>query len=242
MYDEIVAATGICANKSSLATILANPIYRGIKVFNRETRVEGEHGRKRRRNPQQDVVTSEVEAIVPDQLWNRVQDMLTRRRANRLPLRRYAGRYVLTELLRCACGSRMAGTNSRERRYYRCLARCGRPQVRADHLEAGVLDRIRATLFTPDAIREMVTLLNEDIRLRAEHRGPDLDRARAQVRTLEQRMAAGLEPATKRLTAAGLIPRFVLRIAGIGPIESHVESHPMCRYPRRRRLSPSLLK
>jgi hypothetical protein len=186
MYDEIVAATGICANKSSLATIFANPIYRGIKVFNRETRVEGEHGRKRRRNPQQEVVTSEVEPIVPEQLWNRVQEMLTRRRANRLPVRRYAGGYVLTELLRCACGSRMAGTNSRERRYYRCLARCGRPQVRADHLEAGVMDRIRTALFTPDAIREMVTLLNEDIRLRAGHRGPDLDRARARVRKLEQ--------------------------------------------------------
>ncbi len=42
-YDEIVAATGICENKSSLATILANPIYRGVRVFNREARVEGEH-------------------------------------------------------------------------------------------------------------------------------------------------------------------------------------------------------
>jgi hypothetical protein len=51
------------------------------------------------------------------------------------------------------------------------------------------MDRIRATLFTPDAIREMVTLLNEDIRRRAEQRGPDLDRARAQVRKLEQQDA-----------------------------------------------------
>jgi hypothetical protein len=186
MYDEIVAATGICANKSSLATIFANPIYRGIKVFNKGTRVDGEHGRKRRRNPEQDVVTSEVEPIVPEQLWTRVQEMLTRRRANRLPVRRYAGGYVLTELVRCACGGRMAGTNSRERRYYRCLARCGRPQVRADHLEAGVMDLIRTTLLTPIVIRKMVTLLNEDIRLRAEQRGPDLDRARAQVRKLEQ--------------------------------------------------------
>lgn len=177
------------ADKSSLATIFANAIYRGIKVFNRETRVEGEHGRKRRRNPQQDVVTSDVEPIVPEQLWSRVQEMLTRRRANRLPVRRYAGGYVLAELLRCACGSRMAGTNSRERRYYRCLARCGRPQVRADHLEAGVMDRIRTTLFTPDAIREMVTLLNEDIRLRGGRGGPDVDRARAQVRKLEQQDA-----------------------------------------------------
>jgi hypothetical protein len=38
--------------------------------------------------------------------------MLTRRRANRLPVRRYAGGYVLTELVRCACGGRMAGTLS----------------------------------------------------------------------------------------------------------------------------------
>jgi hypothetical protein len=51
------------------------------------------------------------------------------------------------------------------------------------------MDRIRTTLFTPDAIREMVTLLNEDIRQRAEHRAPDLDRARPQVRRLEQQDA-----------------------------------------------------
>lgn len=87
VYDEIVAATSICANKSSLATIFANPIYRRIKVFNKETRLDSEHGRRRRRNRQQDVVTSEIEPIVPEQLWVRVQDTLTRRRANRLPVR-----------------------------------------------------------------------------------------------------------------------------------------------------------
>jgi hypothetical protein len=37
--------------------------------------------------------------------------------------------------------------------------------------------------------------------------------------------AVGFEPTTKRLTAVGLRPRFVLRIAGIGAIESHSESH-----------------
>jgi hypothetical protein len=44
------------------------------------------------------------------------------------------------------------------------------------------MDLIHTTLLTPDAIRRMVTLINEDIRLRAEQRGLDLDRARAQVR------------------------------------------------------------
>ena len=37
--------------------------------------------------------------------------------------------------------------------------------------------------------------------------------------------AAGLEPATKRLTAAGLQAAFVLRIGRFGAIESHSESH-----------------
>src|SRR5215472_12003915 len=77
------APKGICRNKSSLATILANPIYRGVKIFNREARVEGEHGRKRRRNPAAEMVTSEVKAIVPEQLWDRVQAMLVQRRENR---------------------------------------------------------------------------------------------------------------------------------------------------------------
>ena len=94
MVQALRSVQWASANKWSQATIFANPIYRGVKVFNRETRVEGEHRRKRRRNPQQDVVTSEVEAIVPEQLWSRVQEMLTRRRANRLPVRRYAGGYA----------------------------------------------------------------------------------------------------------------------------------------------------
>ena len=186
IYDEIVAATGICENKSSLATILANPIYRGVRVFNREARVEGEHGRKRRRNPAEDVVTSEVEAVVPEQLWTRVQEMLVRRRKDRLAPQRYAGGYVLTELLRCACGSPMVGTSNRSYRYYRCKARCGRPSVRANDLDAGVMDLIRRTLVTPTAVRDMVHLLNEDIQMRAERRAPYLDEAKARIRRLQQ--------------------------------------------------------
>lgn len=185
-YDEIVAATGICENKSSLATILANPIYRGVRVFNREARVEGEHGRKRRRNPAEDVVTSEVEAVVPEQLWTRVQEMLVRRRKDRLAPQRYAGGYVLTELLRCACGSPMVGTSNRSYRYYRCKVRCGRPSVRANDLDVGVMDLIRRTLVTPKAVRDMVHLLNEDIQMRAERRAPDLDEAKARIRKLQQ--------------------------------------------------------
>jgi site-specific DNA recombinase len=188
-YDTIVAVTGICRNKSSLATIFANPIYRGVKLFNREARVEGEHGRRRRRNPEGEVVSAEVEAIVPEQLWTRVQEGLVGRRENRLPPQRYAGGYVLTDFLRCACGGSMAGTSNKDHRYYRCKARCGRPHIRAELLEAGVFDLIRRELITPEAVRQMVELLNADIARRATERGPDLERARDRLASLERQDA-----------------------------------------------------
>jgi Recombinase zinc beta ribbon domain/Recombinase len=177
-HDEIVAATRICRNKSSLATILANPIYRGVKVFNRETRVEGEHGRKRRRNGADEVVTSEVDPIVPE-----------RRREHRLAPQRYAGGYVLTDILRCACGARMAGTNSRSYRYYRCVARCGRPHVRADLLDTGVMDLIGRTLITPKAIGEMIDIVIERVRLQSENQTPELQRVQRQIPSLEKQDA-----------------------------------------------------
>ncbi len=57
--------------------------------------VEGEHGRKRRRNPSDQLIESEVEPIVPEPLRKRVQAALVTRRANRLPPDRYKGAYVL---------------------------------------------------------------------------------------------------------------------------------------------------
>jgi hypothetical protein len=59
------------------------------------------------------------------------------------------------------------------------------PSVRANDLDAGVMDLIRRTLVTPKAVRQMVQLLNEDIRMRAERRTPDVDEANARIRKLQ---------------------------------------------------------
>jgi site-specific DNA recombinase len=190
-YDEILAATGICRNKSSLATILSNPIYRGLRVFNRETRVEGEHGRKRRKNRPEEQITSSVEAVIPDALWARVEARLAQYRENRLPPQRYRGGYVLTDTLRCQCGAKMTGHTAGPRRYYRCTAKpkCGRSVVPAEDLEAGVMDLIRRELLTEDAVRSIVASMNESIAERAESRGSTVAAAKADVRRLEREEA-----------------------------------------------------
>ena len=65
-----------------------------------------------RRNPVDQLIANEVEPIVPEPHWQRVQAALVERRANRLPPERRKGAQVLNELLPCACGSSMAETCS----------------------------------------------------------------------------------------------------------------------------------
>ena len=202
-YDEIVAATGICENKSSLATILANPMYHGIRVFNREARVEGEHGRKRRRNPAEERVTSEVEPLVPEQLWERSRTCWSGAGRIAWPPQRYAGGYALTELLRCACGSPMAGTNNPVLPLLPLHRHAADDRAFAPNdLDAGVMDLIRRTLVTPKAVREMVQILNEDIQMRSERRAPELERGEGAVRQLEQE-DANLRRALRSAPAQG---------------------------------------
>jgi len=185
-YDEIVGATHICSNKSSLATILANQIYRGVRVFNRETRVEGEHGRKRRRNAVEEHVTSAVEPLIGETVFDRVQKRLLLSRENRLPPQRYAGGYVLSDVLRCHCGGKMAGHSAGPRRYYRCTAKpkCGRSVVPAPDLEAGVMDLVRREVLTEETVRSIVDAINSSIESRASTRGSSLAVGKAEVRRL----------------------------------------------------------
>ena len=131
---------------------------------------------------------------MPEALWQRVQAMLVDRRVNRLPPERLKGGYVLTELLRWDCGAGMAGTSSREHRYYRCKTRCGRPTIRADLLESAIFDLVRRTLITPDAVKEMVEILNSDIELRPEPRDR---RPRADSKAGSEPRAAGCQSATR---------------------------------------------
>jgi hypothetical protein len=79
--------------------------------------------------------------------------------------------------------------------------------VRANDLDAGVMDLIRRTLVTPKAVRDMVQLLNEDIRMRAERRMPDLDEALGRLRKLQQ------EDANLRRALRGAGPKASDRIA-----------------------------
>jgi hypothetical protein len=83
----------------------------------------------------------------------------------------------------------MAGTNSRSYRYYRCVARCGRPKSGRICFDTGVMDLIRQTLITPRAMREMIDIVNERVRFQGENQAPELQRVQRQIASLEKQDA-----------------------------------------------------
>jgi hypothetical protein len=52
------------------------------------------------------------------------------------------------------------------------------------------MDLIRGTLITPKKIREMIDVINERVRLQGENQGPELERVRRQIASLEKQDAS----------------------------------------------------
>ncbi len=124
--------------------------------------------------------------LPPEPLWRRVETALVERRADRLPPQRRKGANVLTEILRCSCGSGMAGTCSRVRHHYRSHHDAGDRRSEPTSSSQASSTLIRRSFVTPDAIRQVVEILNSDLELRNTRRSGDHDRAIGQVRSLER--------------------------------------------------------
>ena len=139
-------------DKSTLSKLLSNPLYLG-KITYKDQQYDGEH-----------------KAIVDEDLFGRVQDMLRRNRGCGGNTHRSKYGALLNGLVRCKhCGCAMSHhyTSKRKRRYryYVCLAAqkkgwstCPYPSLPAGELERFVVDRIRETLRDPKLLAEVVEM------------------------------------------------------------------------------------
>lgn len=128
--------------------------------------------------------------------------------------------YILSGVLRCACGRRMTGQMSGRLRYYVCR-HCRRPMVKAAALEGHTLDaireyraddetiamareRLRARLATPPdeaAPRRRRKLEARLVALRKQHGWGDIDDATYRRERAETEAALAALPAEDRLVA-----------------------------------------
>ena len=130
--------------KAALRSLLRNPLYAG-KVRSRDSICPGEH-----------------EALVDQTVWERVQGLLSRNGNGRAVSSRNGHEPLLKGLLRCGpCGAAMTHAVTWRRgkpyRYYVCLNAqkrgwdaCPTKSVRADEIEASVVERLKCLPLNGD--------------------------------------------------------------------------------------------
>ncbi len=182
--------TGSAWNKSTLRTLLRDPIYVGMQKLGDET-FDGEH-----------------DGIVPKRLWNQVQALMDRNRRDRGASERNGQGFLLRGLLRCtACDAAMTPHwtrhHGRTYRYYTCRSAqdrghdvCPTKSIQAAAVEEFVVGQIRRIGSDP-ALQEET--FNQAIaQLKAERRG-----LRAEAKRLEAdrtQVAADVERLVATLT------------------------------------------
>jgi site-specific DNA recombinase len=181
--------TGSPWSKSTLRTVLRDPLYVGKQKLGDET-FDGQH-----------------DAIVPKRLWNQVQQILDRNRHDRGSSERNGQGFLLRGLLRCtACDAAMRPSwtrrHGRTYRYYTCRAArdhghdlCPTKSVPADAVEGFVVGQIRRIGADPalqeETFSQAVALVKADARgLQAEKKR--LERDRVGIATEVERLVATL--------------------------------------------------
>jgi site-specific DNA recombinase len=173
--------------------MLANEAYTGTAYYNK---CEG-HGNGRQRDRSQ-WIPVKVPAIIDPQSFGLTQEIRKSRRRTMVKKRVY----ILSGLLRCTyCGSRYSGSwHSGSYGYYRCMnfakmrplpKTCRARAVRADRIEAAVIEAVKAALSDPAVMKR--SLLGMLERAREKAKGAVQERARV----INRRML--LEQKRKRL-------------------------------------------
>jgi DNA invertase Pin-like site-specific DNA recombinase len=211
-YRELGRRFGFARN--AIPYILRNPIYKGERVWahcsSRSVRGDGRQarGRRRLRDPG-DVIRVRVFSTPPvsPELWDRVQDVIDRKRDRTLALqRRHPGRFAYIGRLRCAvCDEPLYAQGIRARNtirdYYYCKSRrpdqyakapqkCRNSYMQRTRLEP-VLDQLVGRALLQD--RFLADLVEEQLRRSAPDTGPSRQRIEGELVRLTKKRARILD-------------------------------------------------
>jgi site-specific DNA recombinase len=191
--------------KSTVLRILRNETYAGVWHYNKHYSSEplksGARSRYRRtlknsnrlrpRGEWLPVILPAELRIVPRELWQRVQQQLTKNVT--FSPRNSKHSYRLKGLVKCGgCGAAYVGDPSHGKFYYRCLNRCKRvPMVKEEYLDETVWSAVAEAILNPAIILDQVGKFHEreaeDERISSSE-AQTVGRALVQVRREEARL------------------------------------------------------
>lgn len=164
-----VTKRGNAFSIGTLKGILDNPVYIGKIRFNQYEN----WSEKRRSGKNKDaiIVNGEHEAIIPEDLWERVQQ---KRSARSYKAVQSDQPYILTKLIRCPqCGAGMVAGKSKSAnktyRYYKCgtfhnkgASECSANSINADLAERQVLEEFKLILTESQILQRLVQKMNKE--------------------------------------------------------------------------------
>ncbi len=194
--DEIMRETGVIKDKSGMSTYFRNPTFIGERVFNVHRRKGGRIVKFALDDPEVIRVPNAHEAIVPRELFDRVQAILDKRRPQPGQIRARKHDFILSGVLWCArhdCP--MTGFGNKERRYYACESyrRGGRKEsdcrlLKKEPLENFVVDIVKRKIFTHKRVKEALTELNEVRRGEGRQMLVEVSQLRKEIRQVEREL------------------------------------------------------
>lgn len=162
-------------NVNGVRDILHNPTYTGKIRFN----VRENWSEKRRKgiNPNPIIVDGKHEAIISEELWNKVQQIYSSKSGKRS--KTFPGSFPLTGLLKCPmCGSGMVAHHTSKIRkdgskytvrYYNCgdyknkgSSVCRSNGIRADYAEEYVFKKLAGIISNEKVLKDIITNLNSN--------------------------------------------------------------------------------
>ena len=176
---------------NSIHTILHNEKYRGCFTYDKALPKDST-GKRNTHGCKENYIRIEggCPAIVTDEVFAKVQERLAKNaeRASHHGTKRY---YPLTGFLYCTCGRRMCGNvyYSKQIPYhkYSCLGKCGQNPIRADHLEAFVLNAISECLFSSPNTKPLLDSLNAVSREHKHRSAAEYQKLRSEQAGIEEK-------------------------------------------------------
>lgn len=190
--------TGNTFSTTAIKEILNNPFYNGKIRFNRYENWSNK--RRRGKSAEPIIANGKHEAIIHDELWEKVQFLLKKKSFT--PSRIFDGEFLLTGLIRCPkCGAAMVASRTRSKKktgevvnrlYYSCGAFrskgssvCSANSIRKQEAEEEVMKRITQVLTKEHILKAIITKINHKLTTRTVPIKAELEHIRRQLEQLE---------------------------------------------------------
>jgi len=185
---------------TSFDTWAYNRKYKGDYVWDASSKKDDEgkrNGHKRKPLEQQTVIPGAIPAIIPVELWEKVNAMMVKRANNSEKAKLRAKHvYLLSGKVFCGnpeCGKTFAGetytSRGKQYAYYKCSGKCGNKSVDKSLLETTAIEQLDNFCFTDEAMRTIALRVSELYRERRINVDDEIEPIQKEIQTLDGRLS-----------------------------------------------------